>query len=107
MPAPAPAFWTGRLCVAVVASGAQMNAFAKPASPAATRNQMMSESGVINCANQATEIANRVKPMVGTTRGCSRPANLPTNGAITPVMIAIGANTSADSVGDISRTACR
>ncbi|SLJ82928.1 Uncharacterised protein [Mycobacteroides abscessus subsp. abscessus] len=45
--------------------------------------------------------------MVGRMRGASRSAKRPRTGAAKPVTTAIGASTSADLVGDMSRTAWR
>ena len=51
-------------------------------------------------------IANTENPKPITGRGCDRSTILPTNGASTPVAIAIGAVSSADRVGDRPHTAC-
>ena len=62
--------------------------------------------GVISIDSQVSAIANTEKPKPITGRGCDRSTILPTNGASTPVAIAIGAVSSAERVGDSPHTAC-
>ena len=62
--------------------------------------------GVISMDSHVIAIASTENPKPITGRGCERSTIFPTNGASTPVAIAIGAVSSADRVGDNPHTAC-
>ena len=102
----APANRGGRLRVAVAVIGAQMNAIATPSTKNGSTSCQIAVDGVITIESQVRPIASAEKPNPTTGRGWARSTILPTNGASTPLVIAIGAVSSAERVGDNPHTAC-
>ena len=92
--------------MAVAASGDQMNAMPMPIAVSGSTRRQIGVVGVISMDSHVIAIASTEKPKPITGRGCDRSTILPTNGASTPVAIAIGAVSSADRVGDSPHTAC-
>ncbi len=62
--------------------------------------------GVIAIESQVSPIAKTEKPKPTTGRGWERSTILPTIGASRPLVIAIGAVSRAERVGDNPHTAC-
>ena len=90
--------------MAVAASGAQTPAMPKPSTPIGTRISQVALSGVITSASHSTAAAVTAKPAPVIRRGCTRSVNLPTTGAMTIDIAAIGTISSAASVGGSPRT---
>ena len=91
--------------MAVAASGAQMNAEPIPIAVTGSTRRQIGVVGVISMDSHVIAIASTENPKPITGRGCERSTIFPTNGASTPVAIAIGAVSSADRVGDNPHTA--
>ena len=104
MPAPAPAFCGGRLRVAVADVGAQMKALPTPSRAIGSRSCQVAEPGVISADSQTSEVIAAEKPKPVINRGWTLSVSLPTHGASTIDISAIGISSAADSVGDMPRT---
>src|SRR5688500_19077264 len=104
MPAPAPARFIGRLRVAVAEVGAQTNALPMPSSAIGSRISQVADSGVITKLNQTSEALAAANPKLVIRRGCTASVSLPTHGASTIDISAIGTSSRAARVGDRSRT---
>src|ERR1700733_13536689 len=83
-----------------------MNAIATPKTKNGRINSQIAADGVITIESQVRPIANAEKPKPTTDCGWARSTILPTNGASTPLVIAIGAVSSAEGVGDNPDTGC-
>ena len=83
-----------------------MNAMPTPIAAIGNTRRQIGVAGVISIESQVSEIASTEKPKPTIGRGWDRSTILPTNGASTPLAIAIGAISSADRVGDSPQTAC-
>ena len=103
---PAPASCGGRLRVAVAVSGDHTNAIPTPMATNGNTSRQIGVSGAISKESQVSAIASTEKPKPRTGRGWYRSTILPTNGASTPLAIAIGAISRAERVGDSPHTAC-
>lgn len=85
--------------MAVVASGAQMNAMPTPIAVSGNTSRQIAVVGVISIDSQvnATASTEKPNPMIG--RGWVLSTMRPTNGASTPLATAIGATSRAERVG--------
>ena len=103
---PAPARRGGRLRVAVAVSGDHTNAIPTPVAKNGNTSRQIGVVGDISKVSQVSAIASTEKPNPRTGRGWYLSTILPTNGANTPLAIAIGAISRAERVGDSPHTAC-
>src|SRR6516165_3480582 len=103
---PAPAKCGGRLRVAVAVNGDHTNAIPTPTAKNGKASRQMGVPGAISNASHVSAIASTEKPKPTTGPGWYLSAILPTNGASTPLAIAIGAINRAERIGDRPQTAC-
>ena len=92
--------------MAVVASGAQMNAMPTPIAVSGNSSRQIGVVGVISNDSHVSATARVEKPKPISGRGWVRSMIRPTSGASTPLAMAIGAVSSADRVGVSPATAC-
>ena len=90
--------------MAVALSGAHTPALPMPSSTIGSRISQVAESGVITRDSQVSETTIAVNPTAVMDRGWIRSVSLPTEGASTMDMTAIGTSSSADWVGERPRT---
>jgi len=102
----APARCGGRLRVALAVSGDHTNAIATPMAVNGKTSRQIGVSGDIPNESHVSAIASTEKPKPSTDRGWYLSTILPTNGASTPLPIAIGAIRRAERVGDSPQTTC-
>ena len=81
-----------------------MKALPTPSRVIGSRICQVAESGVISWLSQTRDAIAEVNPMPVITRGCTESVSLPTHGASTIDMIAIGTSSSAALVGESPRT---
>src|SRR6185312_2525054 len=103
---PAPANCPGRLRVAVAVSGDHTNAIPTPIAKNGNTSRQIGVVGNISKVSQVSAIASTAKPKPSTGRGWYLSTILPTDGANTPLAIAIGAINKAERVGESPQTAC-
>jgi hypothetical protein len=102
----APARCGGRLRVAVAVSGDHTNAIETPITMNGNTSRQIGVPGAISIDSHVSPMASTEKPNPSTGTGWDRSMILPTNGASTPLAIAMGAISSAERVGDSPQTAC-